>query len=754
MMQFQNVEHLVRHCFQHRKQSPVRIPRDIDMMILLLEPVLAAPLMRARHTKHNIFSRREVPGIKWLRSPQEAIGVRQNVRGQFQGHLTGSCDLRYGYGVEGQLSTSITSPLHKAAREFALAGIAVFPCQPQSKVPATEHGWHDATTDLPQIDAWWTADPHYNIALNPHSAGWGVIDIDGPEGEAALATLEKEQGALPLTYEVRTPRGGRHLYFDGELPMTAWRPGVKRCLGEHLDTRGVGSYVLVPPSFVHDPVKGISGGYEVTHDRDFANVPGWVQTRLAQRTERVSAASSELDTGASRDRAQSLLHDLVRRGDVAVEGRGGNNRTYQLACEVLNLGISPELCGTLLEEIWNPHCVPPWSSDELAALISNASNYSQNEVGAWAVAPAEEVFAGTVLDQLVQAPSQPERRSRFYFEDDKEQDNAPDPTWLISDLIPDRATVLLSGSTGSFKSFIAQEVSLAVAAGVETFGAKPLRSGSVFYGAHEGRNEIKKPRKNAWKAAREVSGTLPFYVAPAPQVAVAEQCEDFRAQIRARLTEPGQQRIALIILDTVAKCMIGLDENSVRDCGIFTAFVDSLRDEFECSVLALHHFGKDSERGGRGSSALPANFDTIIHVKREPETKAVAVKVMQHKDADERREPWTFEGKVVGPSLVFFPTSLDEHKILTGDVDEFEPRKVGAALKKLDAFGQDNGVTSTVLAAELVQPIENESVDGRQERVQKASRALVSLARGKLEAYAIRAGRDLRWFLPAPTSDE
>jgi len=645
------------------------------------------------------------------------------------------------------MQAEILSPLHEAARNYAIAGIAVFPCLPQSKRPATENGFHDATTDLAQIDKWWSEDPHYNVALNPHSAGWGVIDIDGPEGEAALAQLDP----LPPTYEVRTPRGGRHLYFEGELPMTAWRPGVKRALGEHIDTRGVGSYVLVPPSFVHDPLKNTSGSYEVIHDRELARCPDWVVDRLRKTDRAVAASDVELDTQGARDRAHALLRDLVGRGDVAISGRGGNNRTYQLACEVLNLGLSTEVAGELLNEIWNPHCVPPWESDELAALIQNASNYAQNDAGAWAVAPAAEVFAGDVLDRLASEPTQPEPRSRFYFEDDKEQSHAPDPSWIVPSLIPDRSTVLLAGAKGSFKSFIAQELALAIAADVETFGARPVRTGSVFYGAHEGRNEIKKARKAAWKVAREVSGFIPFYVAPAPQVAIAEQCEEFREQIRVRLREVGQKRIALIVLDTVAKCMIGLDENSVRDCGIFTAFVDSLRDEFECSILALHHFGKDAGRGGRGSSALPANFDTVIHLDRVPGTKAISAEVQYHKDADEPRDPWTFEGRVVGPSLVFFPTTREQHGLLAGDADDLDPRKVGAALKDLGAFGPEKAVTSTVLATQLFPALPGEDEEARQTRLQVAARSLSALAKSKLAAYADKLGREWLWSLPAQT---
>ena len=74
---------------------------------------------------------------------------------------------------------SATSKLHEAARKFAANGVPVFPCVPGDKAPASEHGFHDATTDLNIIDAWWTENPQYNVAFCPHQVGLAVIDPDG-----------------------------------------------------------------------------------------------------------------------------------------------------------------------------------------------------------------------------------------------------------------------------------------------------------------------------------------------------------------------------------------------------------------------------------------------------------------------------------------------------------------------------------------------------------------------------------------------
>ncbi len=332
------------------------------------------------------------------------------------------------------------TPLHRAARRFAEAGIPVFPCEENGKKPATANGFKDASADAAQIDAWWLDNPNYNIGMSPEDAGWCVVDLDPPDGLNNFHALAVEQKQVIDTYIVETPRGGQHLYFEGSLPSSASK------LAQKIDTRGRGSYVLVPPSIVNGKP------YSVLHDRDIATLPEWIKVAVEKRADAVAADVRDRDLPGSISRARSLLAGLVRAGDVAREGSGGDHRTYQLACELLNLGLSTDCARSLLEEIWNPSCVPPWSSEELQVKFDNAAAYAQNEAGAWAVAPAATAFRAA-LDNLPKDMTQV-RRSRFHLEDEHEQENTPEPTWLFKDLIQDATTVLLVGTSGSYKSFL------------------------------------------------------------------------------------------------------------------------------------------------------------------------------------------------------------------------------------------------------------------------------------------------------------
>lgn len=59
---------------------------------------------------------------------------------------------------------------------YSEMGWHIFPIKPGKKIPATEHGFHDATTDLEQIKKWWTTSPDAGIGLR---TGQGEKKVSG-----------------------------------------------------------------------------------------------------------------------------------------------------------------------------------------------------------------------------------------------------------------------------------------------------------------------------------------------------------------------------------------------------------------------------------------------------------------------------------------------------------------------------------------------------------------------------------------------
>lgn len=149
--------------------------------------------------------------------------------------------------------------LMQAALWYISQDIPVFPLQPRSKEPMLgSRGFKDATTDAKQVRAWWQRAPEANIGA-PTGVLFDVIDIDGPSGFASLATLREEgmqfrasslradegddAGVIWIYATSFTPnRSGRHFFV--EPGGGGCKPGFK----EGIDYKGIGGYVVMPPS--------------------------------------------------------------------------------------------------------------------------------------------------------------------------------------------------------------------------------------------------------------------------------------------------------------------------------------------------------------------------------------------------------------------------------------------------------------------------------------------------------------------------
>jgi hypothetical protein len=128
----------------------------------------------------------------------------------------------------------------------ARSGWPVFPCQPGTKIPATAHGFRDASTDPVQITSWFGRGFGWNLAIATGAPGPDVLDIDqhGPAGNGFTAFVRLQQAGLVngAAAYVRTPAGGMHAYFAGSGQHNG------HLARHHLDFRSAGGYILAPPS--------------------------------------------------------------------------------------------------------------------------------------------------------------------------------------------------------------------------------------------------------------------------------------------------------------------------------------------------------------------------------------------------------------------------------------------------------------------------------------------------------------------------
>ena len=172
--------------------------------------------------------------------------------------------------------------------EYALnrvaAGIPVFPLHANSKVPATENGFHDASTDINQVEGWFQ-ESDYNLAI-PTGKRSGIICIDidikhGLDGRKSLMNKFSEKFVLPEeSMLAKTASGGWHVYVKYE-PEIVVSCGTNILGLDGVDIRGEGGFIVSPPS------KLIIDG-EVAHYRvNDINAPitshyGWITELLTE----------------------------------------------------------------------------------------------------------------------------------------------------------------------------------------------------------------------------------------------------------------------------------------------------------------------------------------------------------------------------------------------------------------------------------------------------------------------------------------
>ncbi|MBN6052709.1 bifunctional DNA primase/polymerase [Nonomuraea sp. RK-328] len=170
---------------------------------------------------------------------------------------------------------------------YALAAAArgwhVFPLTPSDKTPLEGMSWkRQATTDPQVIRRIWAHRP-YNVGIACGPSRLLVVDLDVPkpgehppapwdlpgvrDGSDVFALIcEQASQPVPLeTFQVRTRRGGLHLYFTApHSPALGNTSGDKgNGLGWKIDTRGDGGYVVGPGSIVDLPDG--TGTYQPLH---------------------------------------------------------------------------------------------------------------------------------------------------------------------------------------------------------------------------------------------------------------------------------------------------------------------------------------------------------------------------------------------------------------------------------------------------------------------------------------------------------
>ena len=180
----------------------------------------------------------------------------------------------------------------------------------------------------------------------------------------------------------------------------------------------------------------------------------------------------------------------------------------------------------------------------------------------------------------------------------------PPVAWLVKGEIPKLGLTLIFGPTGSGKSFITLDYAFQIA---------PTRP--VVYVAAEGAAGYA-ARALAWQKHHHGQdlGQL-FFVDRAVNLLDPNDVDAFLSAITQLSPE-------LVIVDTLARCMSGGDENSAQDMGRAVEAADRIKRALGQNgaggaVILVHHSTKASTKTERGSGALKAACDQAISLESD-----------------------------------------------------------------------------------------------------------------------------------------
>jgi AAA domain len=253
------------------------------------------------------------------------------------------------------------------------------------------------------------------------------------------------------------------------------------------------------------------------------------------------------------------------------------------------------------------------------------------------------VFKGGQLRRVEPPPPAPARPidpPRLCLQSVEEVLNLQSHMWLLKPLFTRGALVVLYGPPGGGKSFLALDWALSIASGRSWLDYDVLDPGPVVYVVGEGKGGLKK-RIRAWLQEHgQVTAPAGFILEPVQLLK-----ED---DIVLLLNRIGPSKPVVVVLDTLATCMDGGDENSSKDMSLAIAAAKRIIRETGATVILVHHTVKRGD-DERGHSALRGAAETMMLVQTKKGAsggKLILVSNTKQKD-EEQCLPITAELKYV-----------------------------------------------------------------------------------------------------------
>jgi hypothetical protein len=208
---------------------------------------------------------------------------------------------------------------------------------------------------------------------------------------------------------------------------------------------------------------------------------------------------------------------------------------------------------------------------------------------------------------------------------------APDATWLIENIWLASGVGLLGGQAKVCKTYLAAELSLAVASGIHALGHYPTHEPGpvLFYGAEDSLAALRS-RFDGLATSRgcDLQSLRVFLIdVPVLRLDTIEDLQRLRAAI-------GECQPRLLVLDPFVRLVGNIDENSAADVSAVLGSLRAIQREHQVAILLVHHARKSPaahpNQAYRGSSDFAAWSDSNLFIARRGKRLTLTV---EHRSA-------------------------------------------------------------------------------------------------------------------------
>jgi hypothetical protein len=481
----------------------------------------------------------------------------------------------------------------EAALLYAKWGWPVFPLIPNGKLPATAHGFKDATTDQKIIQDWWRVNPNQNIGVVcGKESGLIIFDIDPRNGgEDSWDKWLQENGPLPDGAGQLTAGGGWH-------HLAQWQEEIKSCkLMEGIDLLSDGRYFVACPSDIVGKSYIWEGSSDPTEGaKPFILPEKWIESIKAKKKTVSTGLSGELIRGNRNSGITSLAGSMRRIGMNEPEILVAMSMVNETRCEI------------------------PLPFSEIKQIVKSVCGY---KIG---IDIALTSATGTEAAETLCAKTED-----YYFVRATCFLSQPHPIpWIIKGWLPQYATVMIYGDSGVGKTFVALDMACCIATGKSWSNLK-TKSGVVVYLVGEGTTGFGQ-RIASWSKKHNIGAIDNLLIS---NRAIDLDGPESTMQIIAAIRALTKEDIMAIVVDTV-NCHMAGDENTAKDTSSMIRACNFISSAFKATTILIHHSGILDKRRARGSSAWKGALDSQILVSSpsEPGSKDKEIVIENKKMKD------------------------------------------------------------------------------------------------------------------------